>query len=526
MSRDTSLGVALKALLTGQDRVSELDSPKGWKSLNGAAVDIVVLDLPADVRQAALDTLAKRFTGPLVVLLDPAEQLGELSGRQPYAVLRRPFGMSELWSLLVAPSSQTTRAVGRAAPAAPPAPAARGSAPSAGGGTPSASGTAPAPGGGAPVADEAARSEGGVVPAASRPAPSEGGVVPAASRPVPSGGGVVPAPGGGVAPAAREAASSARGGTPSAGGAAPSAGGAARPAAAPGGPAAAPERRSPAAEGRPPPRAPRTPEGSGSPAPSPDPTVARAPTGPRERKAPERRGPSGTETFPAVDPREAAGRPPSGDSNEPAWRWRRRRFQQPRKPPPSGELTEPMPPVEANGRAPEAEQEQTPDTDSAMWHAIQEAPQAVATRLAERLRADVVALMLDNGEGALETAGGVGLTAAERRLQVEYGHDILVEVFRVGVGLIGDTGRVRGIINGIPFGRADTLIMVPLAYEGHGFGVLLAGRHRSQPGDPQGEFTELEIEALMDFGEDVAPALRSAVLLRRLKGQLDLAEGL
>jgi hypothetical protein len=186
-----------------------------------------------------------------------------------------------------------------------------------------------------------------------------------------------------------------------------------------------------------------------------------------------------------------------------------------------------MPAVEANGGTPEADREdQAADTGSAMWDAIQEAPQAVAARLAERLRADVVALMLDNGEGALETAGGVGLTPAERRLQVEYGHDVLREVFRVGVGLIGDTGRVRGIINGIPFGHADTLIMVPLAYEGHGFGVLLAGRHRRQPGDPQWEFTELEIEALMDFGEDVAPALRSAVLLRHLKGQLDLAEGL
>jgi hypothetical protein len=254
--------------------------------------------------------------------------------------------------------------------------------------------------------------------------------------------------------------------------------------------------------------------------------VARPPADSRERKAPERRGPSGTETFPAVEPRKAAEPPPSGRSNEPAWRWRRRRFQQPRKPAPSGEHTEPMPPVEANGRAPEDQQEQVADTGSAMWHAIQEAPQAVATRLAERLRADVVALMLDNGEGALETAGGVGLTPAERRLQVEYGHDVLCEVFRVGVGLIGDTGRVRGIINGIPFGHADTLIMVPLAYKGHGFGVLLAGRHRRQPGDPQGEFTEVEIEALMDFGEDVAPALRSAVLLRRLKGQLDVAEGL
>src|SRR5919197_5288330 len=148
MSRDTSLGVALKALLTDEDRVSELDSPKGWKSLNGAPVDIVVLDLPADLRQAALDLLAKRFTGPLVVLLDPAENLGKLSGHLPYAVLQRPFGMSELWSLLVAPSSQTGRAAAGAAPSAGggDTPSAGKAAPSGGRAVPSAGGVAPAAG--------------------------------------------------------------------------------------------------------------------------------------------------------------------------------------------------------------------------------------------------------------------------------------------------------------------------------------------------------------------------------------------
>ncbi|HEX8930678.1 MAG TPA: GAF domain-containing protein [Actinomycetota bacterium] len=147
-------------------------------------------------------------------------------------------------------------------------------------------------------------------------------------------------------------------------------------------------------------------------------------------------------------------------------------------------------------------------------------PEAVVGRLAERLGADTVALLLDNNHGLLEVAGGVGLTAAERRLQVEYSHEVLLELFRVGVGLIEDTERVRDLIRGIPGCNSQSLVMVPLVHEGHGFGALIIGRS-SPPGQPRPEFTEPEIEALMDFAEDVAAPLRSTVLLRRLKGQLN-----
>jgi GAF domain len=147
-------------------------------------------------------------------------------------------------------------------------------------------------------------------------------------------------------------------------------------------------------------------------------------------------------------------------------------------------------------------------------------PEAVAGRLAERLEADTVALLLDNNKGLLEVAGGIGLTAAERKLQVEYSHEVLLELFRVGVGLIEDTEHVRGLIGGIPGCNSQSLVMVPLVHEGHGFGALIIGR-TSPPGQPRPEFTEPEIEALMDFADDVAAPLRSTVLLRRLKGQLN-----
>jgi hypothetical protein len=151
-------------------------------------------------------------------------------------------------------------------------------------------------------------------------------------------------------------------------------------------------------------------------------------------------------------------------------------------------------------------------------------PQIAAAETAKRVRADVVVLLLDNGEGLMEVSGGVGLTPAERRLNVEYSRDVMRELFRAGVGLIKDTDRVRSALAGIPGSRAETLVMVPLVHERLGFGVLMAGRHRSQTGVPTEVFTDSEIEALMGFADAAAASLRTAVLLRHLKRQLKLPD--
>jgi hypothetical protein len=151
-------------------------------------------------------------------------------------------------------------------------------------------------------------------------------------------------------------------------------------------------------------------------------------------------------------------------------------------------------------------------------------PQIAAAETARRVRADVVVLLLDNGEGIMEVSGGVGLTPAERRLSVEYSRDIMRELFRAGVGLVEDTDRVRGALAGIPGSRAETLVMVPLVHERLGFGVLMAGRNRSQTGVPTEVFSDAEIEVLMGFADAAAASLRTAVLLRHLKGQLRALE--
>jgi len=151
-------------------------------------------------------------------------------------------------------------------------------------------------------------------------------------------------------------------------------------------------------------------------------------------------------------------------------------------------------------------------------------PQIAASEIAKRARADVTVLLLDNGQGIMEVSGGVGLTPAERRLSVEYGHDVMRELFRAGVGLIEDTDQVRGALAGIPGSRAETLILVPLVHERVGFGVLMAGRDRSTIGKPAEVFTDRDVQELMGLADAIAGSLRTAVLLRRLKSQLSPQE--
>jgi hypothetical protein len=151
-------------------------------------------------------------------------------------------------------------------------------------------------------------------------------------------------------------------------------------------------------------------------------------------------------------------------------------------------------------------------------------PQMAASEIAKRVRADVIVVLLDNGQGIMEVSGGVGLTADERQLSVEYSRDVIRELFRAGVGLIEDTDRVRGALAGIPGGRAETLILVPLVHERLGFGVLIAGRDRSTTGKPAEVFTDRDVQALLGFARANAESLRTAALLRRLKGQLSALE--
>jgi hypothetical protein len=207
--------------------------------------------------------------------------------------------------------------------------------------------------------------------------------------------------------------------------------------------------------------------------------------------------------------------------------WNLRRFTSSRRP------DKPQPQAPARGASVGADLDRLSQSIESVAEALggqspefyeRDLPQIAASEIAKRVRADVIVLLLDNGQGIMEVSGEVGLTPDERQLRVEYSRDVMRELFRAGVGLIEDTDRVRGALAGIPGNRAETLILVPLVHERLGFGVLMAGREQSTTGAPAEVFTDRDVQALMGFADAVAESLRTAVLLRHLKGQLSALE--
>jgi hypothetical protein len=236
--------------------------------------------------------------------------------------------------------------------------------------------------------------------------------------------------------------------------------------------------------------------------------------------------PSGTR---AVQDQAAGGTERSSDQDKWSRRaWNLRRFTASRRP----ETPQPQAPV-ARGASVGADLDRLSRSIESLTAALggqpiefyeRDLPQIAADEIAKRVRADVIVVLLDNGQGIMEVSGDVGLTPDERKLSVEYSRDVMRELFRAGVGLIEDTDRVRGALAGIPGSRAETLILVPLVHERLGFGVLMAGRDRSRTGKPAEVFTDRDVQALMGFADASAESLRTAVLLRHLKGQLSALE--
>ena len=73
LRRDPSLGLALRALLHGTGRVTELLTIQAWSALAAETVDAVVIDLPAPRRTQAIDLVRSAFDGRLVLVLDPSD---------------------------------------------------------------------------------------------------------------------------------------------------------------------------------------------------------------------------------------------------------------------------------------------------------------------------------------------------------------------------------------------------------------------------------------------------------------------
>ena len=100
LRRDPSLGLALRALLHGTGRVTELINIQAWSALQTDTVDAVVIDLPPPRRKQAVDLIRSRFKGRLVLVLDPIDDPGGVPSHHDCSVVQRPFEIVELWHLV------------------------------------------------------------------------------------------------------------------------------------------------------------------------------------------------------------------------------------------------------------------------------------------------------------------------------------------------------------------------------------------------------------------------------------------
>ena len=100
LRRDPSLGLALRALLHGTGRVTELGDVYAWSEVPAHTVDVVVVDLPDPSRKQAVDVVRSGFDGRLVVVLNPADDPATIPPHHGCSVVQRPFEIVELWQLV------------------------------------------------------------------------------------------------------------------------------------------------------------------------------------------------------------------------------------------------------------------------------------------------------------------------------------------------------------------------------------------------------------------------------------------
>jgi hypothetical protein len=133
VAESAGLAAVLNHLLDPADRLSRLGSPRELaesRSLDSA--DVVVLDVPAGERAAAVAQIRRRHLGPLVILVTKGEASRGLHLDDACTLLTRPFSTGELGVALAvpgrppAPAQTTATATAGTAPAPDRAPASGG----------------------------------------------------------------------------------------------------------------------------------------------------------------------------------------------------------------------------------------------------------------------------------------------------------------------------------------------------------------------------------------------------------------
>jgi hypothetical protein len=144
LAESAGLAAVLSHLLDPADRLSRIGSLRELAETRALEnTDVVVLDVPAEDRAAAVGQIRRRYLGPLVVLAARGENIGGLRLDDAATLLARPFSADDLGAALAAPGGSRPLGLWTTEPA-PPTDRLR--SPTGGPGTgPRGSGTGPVP---------------------------------------------------------------------------------------------------------------------------------------------------------------------------------------------------------------------------------------------------------------------------------------------------------------------------------------------------------------------------------------------
>jgi hypothetical protein len=147
-------------------------------------------------------------------------------------------------------------------------------------------------------------------------------------------------------------------------------------------------------------------------------------------------------------------------------------------------------------------------------------PRVMVRDVTTGLSTDVVALLLDNGEGTFRVVGGVGLLPEEYRRVVDRDHEALRHALWNGVGVVPSQNGAQLSTGDLPGGRtAEALAMVPLVQGSSWLGVLCFGRS-ANGGHPVEAFTDEEIAYGIRCAMDFTPVLQALLVADRLQQAL------
>jgi len=120
LAESAGLAAVLSHLLDPADRLSRIGSLRELAETRALEnTDVVVLDVPAEDRAAAVGQIRRRYLGPLVVLATRGENIGGLRLDDAATLLARPFSADDLGAALAAPGGSRPLGLWTTEPAPP-----------------------------------------------------------------------------------------------------------------------------------------------------------------------------------------------------------------------------------------------------------------------------------------------------------------------------------------------------------------------------------------------------------------------